>query len=72
VELTAWKCLISYVLGDILALGDRLGQKPVSSGANVTLLAPSDEGVFYGEKGVERAPIISPVQLHFEEIGVVA
>ena len=56
----------AYALGDIPALGDRLGLKPVSSGANVTLLAPYDEGVFCGEKEIERAPIVSPVQLYLD------
>jgi Transcriptional regulator, AbiEi antitoxin, Type IV TA system len=56
----------AYVLGDIPALGDRLGLKPVSSGANVTLLTPYDEGIFYGEKEIERAPIVSAVQLYLD------
>jgi len=56
----------AYVLGDLPALADRLGLKPVSSGANVTLAEPSDEGVFYGMKQVEGAPVVGPVQLYLD------
>ena len=56
----------AYVLGDPAALADRLALKPVSSGANVTLIEPYDEGVFYGTKEVEGAPVVSPVQLYLD------
>jgi len=48
------------------ALVDRLRLKPVSSGANVTLIEPYDEGVLYGATEVERAPVVSPVQLYLD------
>ena len=56
----------AYVLGDLPELSDQLGLKPVSSGANVTLVEPYDEGVFYGTREVEGAPIVSPVQLYLD------
>ena len=56
----------AYVLGDVPALVDRLRLKPVSSGANVTLIEPYDEGVLYGATEVERAPVVSPVQLYLD------
>ncbi|HYL77807.1 MAG TPA: type IV toxin-antitoxin system AbiEi family antitoxin [Bryobacteraceae bacterium] len=56
----------AYVLGDIPKLADRLGLKPVPSGANITLLEPYDEGVFYGTKEVEGAPVVSPIQLYLD------
>jgi hypothetical protein len=56
----------AYLLGDPTAMADRLGLKPVSSGANVTLVEPYDEGVFYGTKQVEGAPVVSPVQLYLD------
>jgi hypothetical protein len=56
----------AYVLGDVSALVDRLRLKRVSSGANVTLIEPYDEGVIYGATEVERAPIVSPVQLYLD------
>jgi hypothetical protein len=58
--------ITAYVLGDLTALADRLELRPVSSGANVTLLDPYDEGVFYGSREVERVPVASPVQLYLD------
>jgi hypothetical protein len=56
----------AYVLGSVPALADRMGLKPVSSGANVSLLEPYDEGVLYGIREVEGAPVVSPVQLYLD------
>jgi len=56
----------AYVLGDLPALSDQVGLKPVSSGANVTLVEPYDEGVFYGTKEIEGAPVVSPIQLYLD------
>ncbi len=56
----------AYVLDDLRALAERLGLKLVSSGANVTLIAPYDQGVFYGTREIEGAPVVSPVQLYLD------
>ncbi len=56
----------AYVLGDLPVLADHVGLKGVSSGANVTLMQPYDEGVFYGAKEVESAPVVSPVQMYLD------
>jgi len=56
----------AYVLGEVLPLMDRLGLKPVSTGANVTLIEPYDEGVLYGTREVEGAPVVCPVQLYLD------
>jgi hypothetical protein len=58
--------ITAYVLGDVSALVDRLRLKRVSSGANVTVIEPYDEGVLYGATKVERAPVVSPVQLYLD------
>lgn len=55
-----------YTTGDIDALVSRLGLKQVSSGANVTLIKPYDEGVLYGTREVEGAPVVSPVQVYLD------
>lgn len=47
-------------------LANEVGLKPVSSGANVTLVEAYGEGVFYAEKEVEDAPVVSPVQLYLD------
>ncbi|MBU1180840.1 MAG: hypothetical protein KKF00_01445 [Proteobacteria bacterium] len=43
--------------------------KEVSSGANVTLLMPYDDGVFYGATTKEGSRVVSPVQLYLDLIG---
>ncbi len=55
--------ITAYAAGDAEALAARLNLKRVTSGANLTLIAPYDAGVFYGSCDVEGAPIVSPVQL---------
>jgi hypothetical protein len=58
----------AYVLGGRAALAQRIGLKAVPSGGNVTLIEPYDEGVFYGTRKVEGAPVVSPVQLYLDLI----
>jgi hypothetical protein len=56
----------AYAERDLDALANRLDLKSVSSGANVTLLGPHDEGVFYGTREVGGAPIVSAVQIYLD------
>ena len=46
-----------------------LSLKDVSSGANVSLLMPYDDGVYYGSRDVNGSRIVSPVQLYLDVIG---
>lgn len=47
-----------------------LGLKEVPSGANVTLLSPYDDGVFYGGAAeVDGLRIASPIQVYLDLIG---
>ena len=39
---------MAYVVGNLDGLAERLELKPVTSGANVNLIAPYDDGVLYG------------------------
>ena len=50
-------------LDEILAA---LGLKEVSSGSNVTLLEPYDEGVFYGAEMEQGIRLASPVQVYLD------
>ena len=50
------------------AVAKNLGLKPVPSGANVTLIKPYDEGVFFGTRKLEGAPVVSPVQIYLDLI----
>jgi hypothetical protein len=59
----------AYVSGDLGDLIKNLGLKEVPSGANVTLLSPYDEGVFYGAADVNGIQIVSPVQAYLDLIG---
>lgn len=43
-----------------------LGLKEVTSGANVTLLEPYDEGIFYGAEEREGIRVASPVQVYLD------
>lgn len=55
-----------YFAGDIEALRQELDLKPVDSGANVFLLTPYDEGIFYGLQEVEGYHVVSTVQLYLD------
>jgi hypothetical protein len=56
----------AYVTGDEEAVARDLGLKKVESGANVTLLIPADEGVFYGVSEIEGVPVVSPIQAYLD------
>jgi len=43
-----------------------LGLKPVTSGANVSLLVPYDHGGFYGTREIDGIVIASPVQIYLD------
>ena len=45
---------------------ERLKLKPVDSGANVTILNPYDEGVFYGAATVDDLQVVHPIQLYLD------
>ncbi|MCC6367374.1 MAG: hypothetical protein IT165_27955 [Bryobacterales bacterium] len=62
--------ITAYFLGDLPAFADLLELSPVSSGANITLLEPYDEGVFYGSREVERVPVASPIQLYLDLVQI--
>ena len=46
-----------------------LDLKPVSSGANVSLLVPYDQGVFYGTHEIDGILVASPVQIYLDLVG---
>lgn len=51
-------------------VASRLGLKEVPSGANISLVAPYDEGVFYGAEDVGGTRIVSPIQLYLDLRGM--
>ena len=57
---------MAYVEKPLDELIATLGLKEVTSGANVTLLEPYDDGVFYGAQEVEGIRVASPVQVYLD------
>ena len=51
---------------DPLLLAETLSWKPVDSGANILLLKPYDEGVYYGSQQKDRITIASSIQLYLD------
>jgi len=49
---------------------DSLGLKQVNSGANVHILGPYDEGVFYGSRYVGSDLIVSPIQIYLDLMSI--
>jgi hypothetical protein len=58
--------VMAYVLGELDGVIRRLELKPVTSGANVNLISPYDEGVFYGAQLKDEAKVTSPVQTYLD------
>lgn len=56
----------SYIDGDIDGISKALQMKKVETGANVTLLQPYDEGVFYGLQDVDGINVVSDIQLYLD------
>jgi len=56
----------AYVNGEIELLAATLNWKPVNSGANIGLLIPYDDGVFYGATNVGGSQIAGLVQTYLD------
>jgi len=56
----------SYIEGDAEDIAKGLRMKRVESGANVTLLQPYDEGVFYGLQNINGINVVSDIQLYLD------
>ncbi|MCG6538107.1 MAG: type IV toxin-antitoxin system AbiEi family antitoxin, partial [Syntrophales bacterium LBB04] len=58
------------VLRDVESIAKILSLKEVTSGANVTLFIPYDEGVMYGTRQIDGICIASPVQVYLDLVGL--
>jgi hypothetical protein len=56
----------TFIDGDIEEIADALKLKKVESGANVTILQPYDEGVFYGLQDIKGVNVVSDIQLYLD------
>jgi len=62
-----YKRVFAYVTQDrIDEVAKELAFKEVSSGPNVSLLEPCDEGVFYGIQEIEGMKVVSDIQLYLD------
>jgi len=57
---------VAYVDGDLDLLTNSLGWKPVTSGANISLLVPYDEGVFFDSREMDGTQLVTPVQIYLD------
>jgi transcriptional regulator with AbiEi antitoxin domain of type IV toxin-antitoxin system len=55
-----------YVENSIAELAKSLDLKSITSGENIILMKPSDDGVFYNTQCIEGAHIVSPIQLYLD------
>jgi len=60
----------AYVSSDIDQVASRVGLKRVPSGANVSLIAQYDDGVFHGAEDIGGTRIVSPIQVYLDLRGV--
>ena len=55
-----------YVGRDIDSVAEKVGLKPVESGANIILIQPYDEGVFWNAKSIGDLRIADPIQVYLD------
>ena len=58
--------VMAYIGAGLEEVAARLGLKEVTSGSNVTLMDPFDEGVFCGARLIDGVRIVSPVQVYLD------
>jgi hypothetical protein len=55
-----------YVSRNIDLVAEKVGLKPVESGANIILIQPYDDGVFWNAKSIGDLEISEPVQVYLD------
>ena len=63
---TRYNVTTSYFSGDIEKIREELGLKEVPSGANLQIIMPYDEGVYYKAQEVNSFIIANPIQIYFD------
>ncbi len=58
--------VVVYVDGDQDLIAGNLGWKRVTSGANISLLVPYDEGVFFDSREIDGMRLVSSVQIYLD------
>ena len=63
---TRFNRVFAYAEDGTEEIQNALGLKPVTTGPNITLLVPYDEGVFYGMINYSQMPVVSSIQLYLD------
>jgi len=63
-----YKRVFLYVFNNIDKIASEMNFKEVSSGSNVILMEPYDEGVFYGLQMIKGVRVVSDIQLYLDLI----
>jgi hypothetical protein len=58
--------VMAYIQDEIDKLAELLDIKLVDSGANVMILKPYDEGVFYATNEIDGSMVVSPIQVYLD------
>jgi len=61
-----YKRVFAYIDYSIESVAQALDWKEISSGQNISLLEPYDEGVFYGLQDINGAKVVSDIQLYLD------
>lgn len=56
----------AYWQGDPAELAQGLGLRTAEAGANVQIMAPRDEGVFFNQEEFDGIPVVAPLQLYLD------
>lgn len=56
----------AYVQGDVMRAAATAGFKSVTTGGNITLMEPYDDGVFFGAQVIDGVRVVSPVQVYLD------
>ncbi len=65
-----YKRVFAYIEDTDEYINGIMNFKEVQSGANVSILIPYDQGVFYGDLEVEGVKIASPIQIYLDLLGL--
>lgn len=60
----------AYIAGHLQAIIEELQIKPVTSGANLTLIVPNDDAVFIGSRNIDGMTVAAPMQLYLDLLSV--
>lgn len=66
VPMVRYQRVMAYLEGDFERIANTINLKLVTSGANVMLLKPYDNGVFYDSRKIDGDPVVSPIQAYLD------